>query len=55
MSGTNVTIKQEITKKKRIFITPDGKKYEGGPEDYFGNDLGGTRRTEGVPREFKKT
>lgn len=56
MGGVNVTIKQDIKKRKRIFIAPDGKSYEGGPEAYFNarNDLGGNGRTAGLPGKFKK-
>lgn len=54
MPGTNVTIEQNVKKRKRVFLSPDGKPVEGGAEEYFmGHNMGGAGGADRIPKQPK--
>lgn len=53
--GSNVEIKQaDKLKKHSVFIAPNGQKYEGGAEEYFGNQMGNKLGGAERPNNFGK-
>lgn len=45
----NVAIEQNIKKRVRIFLKPNGEKIKGGAEAYFGNNMGSNMGRAGQP------